>query len=74
MRSRATTAVPWLSLAFAVGGVVSGGVGARDKLRENALRRNRNFERKVLRRDLDEITEARLRVWRALVSVGPDDG
>jgi hypothetical protein len=68
----ATTGVPWLSLTFAVGGVVSGGVGAKDKLRENALRRNRNFERKVLRRDLDEITQARIRVRRALASVGSD--
>jgi hypothetical protein len=71
----ATTAsgVPWISLSFSVGGVLAGGIGARDRRRENALRANRNFERGALRRDLVEITEARLRVRQALVLLEPGD-
>ena len=65
-----TTGVPWVSLSFAVGGVLSGAVGARDKRCQNDLRANRNFERRVLRRDLEEITAARKRVRRALAQRG----
>jgi hypothetical protein len=71
----ATTAsgVPWISLAFAVGGVLAGGIGASDTRRENTLRGNRNFERKALRRDLVEITEARVRLRQALALLAGDD-